>query len=151
MLLAEDLLAYLGYNHIRVRYQEERAHDNEISSDIVYKLINHVGTFASINHSFEANGSFIKMGARYFDELNKRLLYSVQASLGVNVGYVADGHYGLNHVQLRANSSYHPDKNFEFYLYAAYNKSINRDAIQYAGDETLDDFFWGGAGLNYLF
>ena len=36
--LTGDLLAYFGYNHIRARYRDERAIDNEISFDMVYKL-----------------------------------------------------------------------------------------------------------------
>ena len=150
-LLAEDLPAYFGYNHIRARYKDERAIDNEISFDVAYKLINHVGLFTSIYHSFDANGSFIELGAKYFDALSKKIHYGVQASLGANAEYVPDGHNGLNHVQLRTNASYHPVEQIELYAYAGYNQSIRRNALQYAGDELLGDFFWGGIGLTYLF
>ena len=153
--LTEKLAASIGYNHIRARYQDERATDNEISLDLGYKLLKQTGLFASIYHSFEGkgpfSGSFINIGTRYFDPLSKKLHYSVAVSLGANAGYISDGHNGLNHFQINASASYLPVIKVEFYAYAGYSQAINRDAIRYAGDETLGDFFWGGVGLNYLF
>ena len=149
--LTDELLAYFGYNHIRARDRGERAIDNEISFDMVYKLIEHVGAFAGIYHSFDADGSFIEMGVKYFDHLNKKTHYSVLGSMGANADYIPDGHNGLNHVQLRVNAAYQPVMHIELHSYAGYNQAINRDAIKYAGDELLGDFFWGGIGMTYLF
>ncbi len=70
---------------------------------------------------------------------------------GVNAEYIPDGHNGLNHFQLRANASYLPASQIELYVYTGYNQAINRDAVRYAGDELLADFFWGGIGITYLF
>lgn len=151
ILPAEDLAVYFGYNHIRARYLDERANDNEISLDLVHKLIKRVVLAAGIYHSFDASGSFMEMTVKYFDAPYKRAHYSVQAALGVNAGYVADGHTGLNHFQLRANASYLPVIQVELYAYIGYNAAINRDAIRYTGDETLGDFFWGGVGFAYVF
>lgn len=147
----EESAVYFSYNHIRARYLGERADDNEISLDLVHKLLKRVGVAAGIYHSFEANGSFMEMTAKYFESLNKKVDYSVQLGLGVNAGYVADGHTGLNHMQLLANASYHPFIQAEFYAYTGYNVAIDRDAVRYASDELLGDFFWGGAGFVYLF
>ena len=71
--------------------------------------------------------------------------------MGVNADYIPDGHNGLNHVQLRVNAAYQPVLQIELHSYVGYNQAINRDAIKYAGDEPLGDFFWGGVGLTYLF
>lgn len=73
------------------------------------------------------------------------------AGLGVNAGYVADGHTGLNHFQLHADASYHPFIQTEFYSYIGYNAAINRDVVNYSGDDSLADFFWGGIGFIYVF
>ena len=151
ILPTEDLAVYFGYNHIRARYLGERANDNEVSLDLVHKLIKRVAVAAGIYHSFEAGGSFMEMTVKYFDAPYKRAHYSVQAGLGVNAGYVNDGHTGLNHLELRANASYLPVLQVELYAYTGYNAAINRDAIQYAGDELLGDFFWGGVGIVYVF
>ncbi len=95
ILPTEDLAVYFGYNHIRARYLGERANDNEISLDLVHKLIKRVVLAAGIYHSFDASGSFMEMTVKYFDAPYKRAHYSVQAGLGVNAGYVSDGHTGL--------------------------------------------------------
>lgn len=151
ILPTEDLAVYFGYNHIRARELGKRANDNEVSLDLVHKLIKRVAVAAGIYHSFEAGGSFMEMTVKYFDAPYKRAHYSVQAGLGVNAGYVNDGHTGLNHLELRANASYLPVLQVELYAYTGYNAAINRDAIQYAGDELLGDFFWGGVGIAYVF
>lgn len=151
VLPTEDVAVYLGYNHLRARLSGERANDNEISLDLVHKLVDHVGVAAGVYHSFEANGSFLEFSAKYNNALNKTLHYSMRAGFGVNAGYVSDGHTGLNHFVLRANASYHPMIRTEFYSYVGYNAAINRDAVNYSGDETLGDFFWGGVGFIYLF
>jgi hypothetical protein len=142
---------YFGYNHIRARLLDERANDNEISLDVVHKLMEQVGVSISIYHSFEANGSFLEAGMKHFAELNKRVHFSLQAMLGVNAEYIPDGHNGLNHFQLRAHASYLAEKQTELYAFVGYNVAINRDSVQYAGDELLGDFFWGGVGISYIF
>ena len=151
ILPTEDLAVYFGYNHIRARYLGEGDYYNEVSFGLVHKLIKRVVVAADIYHSFEAGGSFMEMAIKYFDAPYKSAHYSVQAGLGVNAGYISDGHTGLNHLQLRANTSYLPVVQVELYAYAAYTAAINRDAILYAGDELLGDFFWGGAGFVYVF
>ncbi|MBT8119400.1 MAG: hypothetical protein KJN89_06740 [Gammaproteobacteria bacterium] len=151
VLPTDDVAVYLGYNHIRARLSGERANDNEVSLALVHKLVKHVGLAAEIYHSFEAGGSFLELSAKYNDALNKKLRYGMLAALGTNAGYVADGHTGLNHFQLRVNASYHPIIKAEFYSYLGYNVAINRDVVNYSDDETLSDFFWGGLGFIYLF
>jgi len=150
-ILADNLAASVGYNHIRIRQQDERATDNEISFDMGYKLLKQTALFVSAYHSFDANGAFIEAGTRYFDPLTKNFHYTVAISIGANAGYIPDGHKGVNHLQINADAAYVPVLHIEINAYAGYNQAINKDAIQYAGDETLGDFFWGGVGLNYLF
>lgn len=94
---------------------------------------------------------FWKRQLKYNNKINSLLHYSVQGVLGANAEYVPDGHNGLNHFQLRANVSYYPLTQLELYAYTGYNLAINRDAVKYAGDETLTDLLWGGIGLTYLF
>ena len=151
ILPTEDLAVYFGYNHIRARYLDKRANDNEISLDLVHRLEKSVAVAAGIYHSFDADGSFLEMAIKYFDAPYKRAHYSVQAGLGVNAGYVSEGHTGFNHFLLRANVSYLPVVQVELYAYTGYNAAINRDAIRYTGDELLGDFFWGGVGFVYVF
>ena len=147
----EKLTLYTGYNYVYTRSFGENTDDNEISFDLAYNWLKHVNALASIYHSFDASGSFMEVTLKYNNKINNMLFYSVHGVLGTNAGYVADGHNGPNHFQLRANASYYPLTQLELYTYAGYNMAINRDAAKYAGDETLTDFLWGGIGLSYLF
>lgn len=149
--LTEKLVLYLGYNYIYAKAPEGEFNDNEISLDLVYKWLEHVNLLTSVYHSFDAGGSFMEAAVKYSDKINKKVYYSMQGVLGINADYIPDGHNGVNHFQLRTSASYHPGRQIEVYAYAAYNIAINQDAMTYAGDELLRDFFWGGIGFTYLF
>ena len=149
--LTEDLILYTGYNYIHARLIDDSANDNEISLDLAYKLMQHVNALTSVYHSFDARGAFMEMAVKYNNAINKRVHYSVAGTLGLNAGYVTDGHKGLNHTQVRFNVAYQPSTQTELYAYTGYNVAINRDVEKYPGDESLADFFWGGAGFSYLF
>lgn len=149
--LAQNLVASLGYNHLRFRDQGENTSDNEISFDLGYQMQQHLSVSAVIYHSFEADGTFTEISSTYYDEPGNKIHYSVVFLAGANAGYIPDGHSGLNHVQLLTTVSYIPVMRLEFYATAGYNQAINRDAIQYPGDELLTDFFWGGLGMVYVF
>ena len=64
----------------------------------------------------------------------------MQAMLGANAGYVADGHDSLNHFQLRAYVCFCLRGQLELYTYIGYNQTIKRDVFRYTG-----------VGFNYLF
>ena len=149
--LTEDLILYAGYNYIHARLIDDRANDNEVSLDLTYKLKKHFNALASVYHSFDARGAFMEMAVKYNNAINKKLHYGVAGTLGLNGGYVTDGHKGLNHAQLRANVAYQPSIQTEIFAYTGYNMAINRDTEKYPGDESLGYFFWGGVGFTYLF
>lgn len=149
--LTENLVLYTGYTYLHIRSSGDRTNDNEVSLDLTYSWMKHVNVSTRIYYSFDANGSFMEAILNYNNVINEKTHYGVRTLLGANQGYVSDGHDGFNNIQLIANLSYYPGIRFELYSFAAYNQAINRDAKQYAGDELLDDFFWAGVGLNYLF
>lgn len=149
--VSQKTTAFLGYTHIRYHYLDERFNDNEISFALGYQPLLSLTMSAVIYHSFYADGSFIEFASSYSGEINKRTSYSIAVSLGANEGYIYDGHTGLNHFQIQAITSYMPFKQVELYAMAGYNQAINRDAEQYPGDETLNDFFWGSLGMVYFF
>lgn len=149
--LTEDLVVYAGYTYLQARLEEEKASDNEISLAMDYKLFKRWSSGAVIYHSFDANGSFMEFSVHHGYKLNKKFHLHASALLGVNADYIPDGHNGLNNFQLRLDVAYQPITQMEVYAYTSYNQAINRDAANYAGDELLDDFFWGGIGLTYRF
>lgn len=149
--VTEKLAASIGYTHLRFHDRGENSSDNEISLDLGYRLHQQLTVSAVVYHSFEADGSFAEFATSYYHELSDKVNYSVAVLLGANAGYIADGHDGLNNFQLLSTASYLPFDRLELYASASYNQAIGRDVMQYPGDETLKDFFWGGVGLVYLF
>jgi hypothetical protein len=149
--LTDDILLYAGYTWLYARAQDESANDDEVSLSLVYEWTENLSAAAVVYHSFNASGTFIETTVRYGASISQTVDYSLQAILGANDGYIIDGHDGLNHFQLRANVEYEPVKNVQLYALAGYTRAINRDAYNYAEDETLGNFVWGGIGFIYLF
>jgi len=149
--LTDGIELYTGFNHIHGRENGVSTDDNEVSLDLSFNKIKKLYMLASIYHSFEADGSFIELAAKRGHKINNETRVSLKGIVGVNAGYITDGHKGLNHFQLTTNIAYQPDAHMEFYAYAGYNLAINRDINQYAGDELLDDFLWTGLGFTYRF
>jgi len=149
--LADDILLYAGYTWLYAREHDESANDDEISLGMVYEFTENMQAAALVYHSFYASGTFIETTIRYVHSISRAVDYSVQAILGANDGYVIDGHDGLNHFQLRANVEYNPVADIELYALAGYTRAINRDADNYADDESLGNFVWAGVGFVYLF
>jgi hypothetical protein len=149
--LTKSFVLYTGYTYVHTRSSGDATNDNELSLDLTYSWLEDLAASTRIYYSFDANGSFMEAALNYNNKVNEKINYGVQASLGANEGYISDGHDGLNNIQLIANFSYYPGMRFELYSYAGYNQAINRDAKKYAGDELLDNFFWTGVGVIYLF
>ena len=149
--VATGFSVYAGYTYIYSRDNGLSDNDNELSLDLAYKLIDHVSLLTSIYHSLDARGTFVEMATKYARPLSNTIQFSAQVIVGVNAGYVTDGHRRLNNIQLRSTVSYQPTAQIDVYAYLSTSRAINRDANRYAGDATLGDFSWGGAGFSYLF
>jgi len=147
----DKLELFIGYNHIQFSTSDIDDHDNEISLGTAYLYRNQLQLLAIIYHSFEANGAFSEVTLKKSFQIDDALIIDTSAILGINTGYVTDGHKGMNHGQLLANASYLVIDELEVYAYTGYNKAIDRDINRYSGDELLRDFFWAGAGLIYQF
>ncbi len=150
--LNDQLDIYTGYNHIQAREAGVSSNDNELSVDLAYKIRKRLNLLASVYHSFDAEGSFMELAVSSgFPLQQKKIKLGVKAILGANAGYIADGHRGLNHMQVRLNLAYQPQDAIDLNTFVGYNLAINRDEDRYSGDELLRDFFWAGLGLAYRF
>ena len=149
--LLDDLEMFIGYNHIQSRESGVNSNDNEISLDLVYFYAKRFQLSSNVYYSFDTEGAFGEVAISKGYRFDHALSINLRAILGFNSGYVVDGHNGLNHGQLLARASYQFMKEMEVYAYTGYNQAINRDTNNYAGDELLRDFFWGGIGMSYRF
>jgi hypothetical protein len=149
--LTDQLDIYGGYTHLQTRLEGEDTKDNEIFVDLFYTPTRLFDVSVNCYHSFEARGSFWKFALKREQMLNDKTVLTMRSILGVNEGYIPNGHNGLNHLQLRLNLALYQIPCIEIVPYAAYNFAIDRDSERYIGDTTLRDFFWGGIGFIYHF
>lgn len=143
-----NLELFIGYTYIHARDSDSSSNDNEISLDLVYLLHDLLQISSGIYYSFDAGGAFTEIAVSKDILFGNALSINIRATIGVNAGYVADGHNGVNHNQLLASASYTANKAMALHTYIGYNQAINQDSSRYTGDEFLDDFFWVGFGIS---
>lgn len=149
--LDEDFEIFTGYNYLTSDESGNKSNDNEVSLDMAYFFNEQVRLTASLYYSFDAEGVFTEIGIKKRYQYDDDLAINIGAIVGFNAGYVADGHDGVNHAQLRASISYQLMEHMEVYAIAVHSVAIDEDAGRYTGDEFLRDESWGSAGLSYRF
>ena len=149
--LTDQLDIYGGYTHLQSRLEGGHTTDNEMFADLVYMPTTLFDVLVNYYHSFEASGFFWEFALKREQMLNDQTVLTLRSILGVNEGYVPNGHNGLNHVQLRLNLAFYPVPCIEIMPYMAYNFAIDSEPEHFTGDITLRDFFWGGIGVVYHF
>lgn len=149
--LADQLEIYGGYHHLQTRLVDEDDRDNEVSMDLVYMPTSLFDILINGYHSFDAHGSFLEFALKREQMLSDKAVLTMRGTLGVNEGYVPNGHKGLNHVQLRLNLAFYPVSGIEILPYMACNFAIDSEPERFADDLTLRDSFWGGIGIAYHF
>jgi hypothetical protein len=144
----KDLEYYVAYTHLR--FPHEGGHDHELGAGVSWSGLP-AGMTLSLHgyHSVEAAGSFVVSSlSREFD-LYDRLQLTPAIVYGINQGYVADGHDGPNHVELRLAGTYSLSSALKLTAHLSYSFALDRDAVRYAEDALLKDFFHIGIGLAY--
>ena len=149
--LSESFELYTTYTHLRSDTDGVTANDNEVGVELGYIGFIYLDVIASWYHSLDAEGSYFELALRHENTSIKNITLSAGLITGINDGYVAAGHNGVDHIQARAGLAYHPWKQLEVFAYLSYSQAINRDAIKYADDAGLDDYSWGGVGTTYRF
>lgn len=147
----DKLEVFVGYGYLKSYEDDIGATDHEVYIDLSYDHSNDIQILASIYHSFDADGLFSEITFIKSYKFNDTLLVDLSSSFGFNSGYIADGHNGLNYGQLRMQLSYILQNKIELLAYTSYSLAINKDDERFAGDESLSNLLWGGAGLSYRF
>ena len=146
----DEYTIYLSYNR-KVFFSEDVV-DNEIEIGMTYEELPY-GMFSAIAwyHSFLSDGAFLEFTLGSEIEISERLELEPVVVLGINNNYIPDGHDGLNHVSLELNTEYQVVGPLELIAFARYNKAIDSDPAEHPGDKLLNDFFWGGIGIEFSF
>jgi len=140
---------YAGYTHLRFPFDD--SHDNELGMGLVWSGLP-LGTelSADIYYSTDVEGYFSEISVSREFAITDQLTLSVTSPLGINQGYVSDGHDGVNHIAVQVGLDYAIERAMSLTVYAAQSWALDRDSTL-AGDEQLIDFFYGGVGLQWAF
>ncbi len=141
----EHIEVYAGYTHLR--FFKDNLHDNEVGAGVVLGYLDWADFFAINTYSFDAGGCYIETGFSREFALSDEFTLKATGQLGINEGYIAEGHDGCNNLKLLVEASYEINRHLELTMFAAYSWAIDSEPERFADDGTLYDFFWGGAGL----
>jgi predicted porin len=145
-----DFEISVAYTHLR--YFSDDAHDNEVGLGLEYGALPwNLAASALGYYSFEAEGTFFELGLNGEYEIKPWLTLSPNLVFGINSGYISDGHNGANNLEMGLVAEIPLSDRLSLYMNGSYNFAINSDPDQYAGDESLDNFFYGGVSLTYSF
>jgi len=145
----EGIEAYVSYTHLMFLTDEE--HDNEAGAGIAYTALpGNLALGLDGYYSFEAEGCFYELclGGEYEVQ---RITFAPSAILGLNSGYIADGHDGANNFALLIEASTPIKDGLDLVVHVAYTWGMDSDPEKYPGDETLNDFAYMGVALHATF
>ena len=144
-----DFEFYLGYTHLRFPF--DGSQDNEIGAGVAWlRLPMDVELSADIYYSFDAEGFFAGIAASREFSITDDLALNFSVPIGINQGYVADGHDGPNNIALRLGLEFTLTDSISITAHTTYSWALcGNDAL--TGDDQLIDFFHGGLGLQWSF
>jgi hypothetical protein len=140
---------YAGATHVWLQSTDEE--DNEIGTGLSWAgLPWDLQIAADATYATNVGGAFIELSLARAWEFTKKLTLTATGTLGINQGFVADGHDGLNHGVLRASAEYALTPSLSLTGHAAWSWALGRDAAL-EGDANLRDLFHVSAGLQWSF
>ena len=144
-----DWSGYVTYTYLETLVDHQ--HDNEIGLGVAWAGLP-AGVEATLDayYSFDADGWFGELGLNREFELSQKWNISLSGVLGINQGYIADGHDGVNHVAALVETHYQLNDSITLDIHAGYTWAIDRDK-DLEGDANLLDKFHVGVGLQWEF
>ena len=144
-----DWSFYAGYTHLVLSKSNES--DDEWSFGLAYDNLPYlIGTSVDGTYSMDAEGMFYEWSTYREFSISDKLTAKVSGVLGLNDGYVSDGHNGANFYALSVGAEHKIADDFVISCHGMQNFAIDRD-LSFAGDEQLKDFFHVGVGLQWNF
>ncbi len=74
----------------------------------------------------EAEGTFFEVSGEQSFEIAEELSLTNALSMGINQGYLAEGHNGINHIALRSGLDYALSENVTMTIHGVYSLPVNR-------------------------
>ncbi|WP_205618967.1 hypothetical protein [Rubritalea marina] len=145
----EQLEYYFAYTRFQFPFASES--DNELGLGLaLVDLPLELTVAADAYYSFLAEGSFIELAVEKDIELGEKVAGNIAAFMGVNQGYIPEGHDGANHLALRATVEYDLRDGWAVFGHVTSNWQVGRNE-DLDGDALLKDFVHGGVGVRWGF
>jgi len=148
-----DLEVALRYVHLW--FESDDAEDDEIGVSLTYNgLPGGIVPNVDWYHSFEADGDYIAFSVQRPFEFNlgrSSLTLTPIAQIGLNSGYIAEGHSGFDTTSLGLEASLPLRKNIALQAYITQHWAIDSEVESFGDDEFLLDSFNGGVSLSITF
>ncbi|MCK8045135.1 hypothetical protein MSG37_09570 [Shewanella sp. 1CM18E] len=103
--LTDNLSGSVGYQRLEF-YGDERAHDNELFSNLEYTAVDWLVPSISYTYSTEANGSFVEVSLHSNWELAQGFTVSPYLTQAFDFKYATEDHDGANHFQFGIEAEY---------------------------------------------
>ena len=144
-----DWSFYAGYTHLV--FSKDNESDDEWSFGLAYDNLPYsIGTSIDGTYSMDAEGMFYEWSTYREFSISDKLGATVSGVLGLNDGYVSDGHDGANFYALSVCLERNITDDFVISCHGMQSFAIDRD-LTLNGDQQLKDFFHFGLGLQWNF
>ncbi len=144
-----DFEYYLGCTHLWFPYADTE--DNELGAGVTWSgLPFEMEVAIDGSYSFAASGTFVEVGLSREFQVSEALSLTPSGVLGLNHGFISDGHDGANHFGLRLGARYALSESMALTGHAAYSWALNHQP-DYAGDQNLIDMFHASIGIEWTF
>jgi len=144
-----DFEIYGGYTHLQFPF--DGSYDNEIGGGIVWSgLPVDLECSADVYYSFDADGYFVELAMGRNFVIHDELKLNLSLPFGINQGYVADGHDGVNHIAVQLGLEWALSETLSISAHSTYSLALEKDSAL-PGDDSLRDFFHAGVGLQWSF
>ncbi len=148
--LSSNIELYATYSYLHAWEGSVDEGDNELGFELAFAVDDLVNISAGWVHSTTADGNYFEVALRQDHTIDSGLTLNGGVIIGINQGYIIDGHTGVDHALLRIGLAFHPWEQLELVAYISHSHAINEDP-QNAGDSSLRNYNMGGVGLTYRF
>ncbi len=133
----------VGVGYTWLDFAEDDKTHNEFALELGTSIHDDYDVGAAFTYSTEAGGTWINLEISK-EFANDKFAWSPYLLLGINSGYVADEHDGINNLQMGLHVATELSDGFELGGYVAYTIGLDEEP-----GESLDDIFWVGIGLGW--
>ena len=144
-----DWSLYAGYSYIV--FSKDNESDDEWSFGVAYDNLPYsLGSSIDGTYSMDAEGMFYEWSTYREFSVSDKSNAVLSGILGLNDGYVSDGHNGANFYAMSVGLDRNLTDHFVISCHGMQSFAIDRH-LNLVGDEQLKDFFHFGLGFQWIF